>query len=150
MTRRAHLVSNFALSLSLAAGLFAAGTSASAQSPTRLKATIPFNFSANKAALPAGTYIIERTSADMLLLRNIETEQAKFFMVRLDSGQINRGASRLIFHREAGQTYLTQVWVEGSSLHSELLSHPKPHRELAKLAPPASTFEIAANQVTTK
>jgi len=143
MTSRAHRFTNLALSLSLATGLLAASANASAQSGSRMQATIPFDFSANKMPLAAGTYIVERTSDRLLSLRNTNTGKAQFIMVRPDSGQSNKGTSRLTFHREAGQTYLTQVWVEGKNLHSELISHPKPQRELAKLLPPDATFEIA-------
>ncbi len=142
MTRN-QLFSNLALGLSLAGGLVAATPAASAQTGTHMTATIPFAFSADKWPVAAGKYTVAVTTEHFLSFTNVETGKTQIVMVRPDDGQPNRGPSRLVFHREAGQIYLTQVWVAGKSLHSDLISHPKPQREFAKLAAPASTFEIA-------
>ncbi len=141
--KRYQLLLNLALGLSLAGSFAAATPAASAQTTSRLQVRIPFSFSADKQPMPAGDYVVEIAREGLLSFRNVETGKLQTVMVRPDSWQANKGSSRLTFHREAGQTYLTQVWVQGRNLHSELLSHPKPQPEFAKLAQPASTFEIA-------
>jgi hypothetical protein len=143
MTRRNHLFTHLALGLSLAAGIASAPATASAQTEVRLHAKIPFAFSANRQSLPAGDYVVAITRGSLLSFQNVETGETRTVMIRRDTWEANTGTARLTFHREAGQTYLTQVWVNRGSLHVELLSHPKPQPEFAKLDPAASTFEIA-------
>jgi hypothetical protein len=141
MTRRTDILARFALGLTLSAGLAA---SASAQSVPRTRANIPFAFSANKQPMAPGTYSVEITQSHIISMRNLNTGKTEMLMVRPDQFTPNNGDSRLVFHREAGQIYLTQVWIQGRDLHSNLISHPRPNREFAKLSPPDSTFEIAA------
>jgi len=132
-----------ALSLALAAGISAAAPSASAQTGVRTRATIPFAFSADRQAMPAGTYIVEVRQPYVVSLTNATTNDCHFLMVRPDSSTANLAGSRLVFHRATGQTYLTQVWVRGKDLHSELTSRPRPEREVARREPPMTTFEVA-------
>jgi len=143
MTRRNRIFANAALALTLTAG-FAATRSAAAQNRvTQVKAKIPFAFSADRKPMPAGTYSVEIRADRFLAFSNTETGQTTLVAIRPDTYTPNKGGTRLTFHREAGQTYLTQVWIAGSNNHSELTSHPKPQRELAELLPDA-TIELAA------
>jgi hypothetical protein len=144
MTRRNRIFANAALALTLTAG-FAATRSAAAQTRvTQVKARIPFAFSADKKPMPAGTYSVEIRGNQFLAFNNTETGETTVVIIRTDSFAANKGGTRLTFHREAGQTYLTQLWIGGSNVHSELISHPKPQRELAKLPPPDAIIELAA------
>ena len=132
-----------ALSLSLATGLVAGTASAFAESPTStMTVDVPFAFSANRIALPAGAYTVQ-ASEHFLKFTNTATDKTSVVIIRRDDGTANHGPSRLTFHRVNGQTYLSQVWTEGTALHSELLSHPKINREIGQLAQPETTFEIA-------
>lgn len=143
MTRRQNILSKFVLSLSLAAGLLAATASASAQ--TQLRVTIPFDFTADNVPLPAGAYTVTRStqSPNFLYLSNVKTGETHPVVVRNDSSERNHGSARLTFRRQPGGIYLSQVWSQTSSMHSELVSHPKPSKEMAKASKPASTFDIA-------
>lgn len=64
-------------------------------------------------------------------------------MVRPEAGAAVETQGRLVFHRAAGRTYLTQVWMAGTSMHSEVVGRPKPSSELAKGKQPVATFELA-------
>jgi len=141
MTRN-QLFSNLALGLSLAGGLVAATPAASAQN-TQMRVTIPFAFTADRVPMPAGRYTVSVHSDYFLYLSNVETGQTKVLMSRSESGERNHGNSRLTFHRQPGGIYLGQIWVAGSSTHTELTSHPKADKEIAKTAPEFATFEIA-------
>jgi hypothetical protein len=142
MTRRAATLTNLILSLSMATCLLCAGANASAQ--TTLSVTIPFAFSADNQYLPAGTYKVQWLSDRFLSLRNVKTDNTQVLMVRPDEGRAIETRGRLVFHQEGQRKYLTQVWVDGTSMHSEMAVQHKPERELA--AGPASagsTFELA-------
>jgi hypothetical protein len=142
---RTRIFANAALALSLTAGLSAATRTASAQSgTTRMTVTVPFAFSADKKPMPAGTYTVAIDKDRFLTFNNTQTGKTTVVLIRTDSYTANRGGTRLTFHRESGQTYLSQIWVSGSSIHSELISHPKPQRELALLSQPDTTIELAA------
>jgi hypothetical protein len=145
MKLRAYFT-NFALSLSLAAGVLAVTATASAQVPTRMNVTIPFAFTADDVSLSAGTYYVETTTDHFLTLRNINTDKTSVVMIRPDVGESNSGPTRLTFHRHMGQTYLAQVWSAGTGQHSELTTHPKPRRdrEAIQLAQKDSVVEIAS------
>jgi hypothetical protein len=141
MTRN-HLLSNLALGLSLAGGLVAATPAASAQA-NQMQVTIPFAFTADNVPLPAGTYTVSKHENRFLYLSNVKTGETKVLMTRSEWGQSNQGASRLTFYRQPGGIYLGQIWVAGSNTHTELTSHPKADKEMAKASPEFATFEIA-------
>lgn len=144
MTRN-RILANAALALTLTAGISAASRTATAQSNiVRVKVTVPFAFSADKKPMPAGTYAVEINKEHFVTFSNTETGKTTVVLTRTDSYTPNKAGSRLTFHREAGQTYLSQIWVAGSSNHTELISHPKPQRELASLSQPDATIELAA------
>jgi hypothetical protein len=139
MTR---LLTKLALSSALAIGLIAATTTASAQKPTMMTVTVPFAFTADNVSFNAGTYSVQATD-HFLTLRNVQTDKTSVVIVRTDHLEANQGPSRLSFNRRYGQTYLSQIWTDGSSTHTELITHPKPNRELGKATPPDATFEVA-------
>lgn len=141
MTRN-HLLLNLALGLSLAGGLVAATPAASAQT-NEMRITIPFAFTADNVPLPAGSYTVSRHGDYFVYLSNVNTGETKILMTRSEAGESNLGASRLTFHRQPGGIYLGQIWIAGSSVHSELSTHPKTDKEMAKSSPEFSTFDIA-------
>jgi hypothetical protein len=142
MTRHSAMLTNLILSLSLATGLLCATSNASAQTTERV--TIPFAFSADHLQFPAGTYEISRLSDVLMTLCNLETRKTQLMMVRLEGGREVQTRGRLIFyHDETGNT-LTQVWVAGTTIHSELTVQPKLQQIITKNQPPAgSVIEVA-------
>jgi len=142
MTHRSATLRNLILSLSLAAGLLCAVTAASAQ--TNLSVNIPFGFSADHQYVPAGSYKVQLLSDRFLSLRNIKTNETQVLMVRPESGQVIETRGRLVFFREGSRNYLTQIWVAGTSMHSEIAVQHKPERVVAQgNAPANSTFELS-------
>ena len=144
MTRHTAILTNMLLSLPLAAGLLCAAPNASAQtSPSSHQSvTIPFAFTANHLQIPAGNYEVRILSNGLLSLRNVETGKAEFLMIRRDEDRSVDTRSRLVFQRDETASHLTQVWIAGTSYHSELAFQPKAGQLMAKNSP-AATFEIA-------
>ena len=142
MTRRAANLTNLTLSLFLAAGLLCSGAQASAQAFESV--TIPFAFSANQQSVPAGSYKIQLLSDRFLSLRNIKTDKTEILLVRPDEGRVIETRGRLIFRRDGGRNYLTQVWIAGTNVHSELAVRLRTKQTFAKgVAPQDSSFEVA-------
>ena len=130
MTSRSANLSNLIFSLSLAAGLLCAGATASAQ--TTASVTIPFRFSADNQNVEAGSYKLELLSDRYLSLRNIATNRTQVLMVRPEAGQAIETRGRLVFQQEGSRKYLAQVWIAGTSLHSEMAVQHKRERESAE------------------
>jgi hypothetical protein len=142
MNRSSAILAKLLLSLPVAAGLLCTAPVASAQNSESVN--IPFAFSANNHHVAAGYYQVQVVSDRFLSLRNVKTSRSEFMMVRPEAGPAIETQGRLVFHRVGGRAYLTQVWMAGTSVHSEVVGHPKPASELAhKGQPPVSTFELA-------
>lgn len=139
MTSRIANLSNLLLSLPLATGLLCAGASAQ----TTASVTIPFAFSADNQHVDAGTYKVELLSDRFLSLRNTATNNTQVLMVRPEAGPAVETRGRLTFHQEGSRKYLAQVWIAGTSMHSEMAIQQKPERKLAKSNSTPSTIEFA-------
>ena len=141
MTSRIANLSNLILSLSLTTGVLCADATASAQ--TAASVTIPFAFSADNQYVPAGSYKVELLSDLFLSLRNIDTNQTQVLMVRPEAGQSIETQGRMVFQQDGSRKYLAQVWIAGTSLHSEMAVQHKSELKSAKsTATPVSTFEL--------
>lgn len=142
MTLRTANLSNLILNLSVAAGLLCAGVSASAQ--TIASITIPFAFSVDNQNVPAGSYSVEMLSDSFLSLRDKATNQTKIFLVRPELGQAIETRGRMVFQQAGSRKYLAQVWIPGTSLHSEIAVRHMRELESAKSkVTPSSTVELA-------
>jgi hypothetical protein len=116
-----------AIALLVIATLTTAG-GAGAQSAA-LKVDVPFNFTVNGAALPAGNYSFGFDSMvpDLLIVR----DGAKSVKARSlgERGSIGAGKPRtLIFHRYGGQYFLSEVRF-GSASNGAFLPETKLERE---------------------
>ena len=139
MTSRIANLSNLLLSLSLMTGLLCAGANASAQ--TTASVQIPFAFSADNQNVAAGSYKVELLSDRFLSVRNVATNQTQVLMVRPEAGQAIETRGRMVFHQDGSRKYLAQVFIAGTSLHSEMTVQHKRESESAKSN--VSTIELA-------
>ena len=86
--------------------------SVSAQTPTGAEVSIPFDFSAGKASLKAGTYIISRSSDKVLKIRDAKEKRTILVNAPLTIGSRDfQGGERLVFNRYGNDYFLTQVWL---------------------------------------
>lgn len=142
MTLRTANLSNLILNLSVAAGLLCAGVSASAQ--TTASITIPFAFSVDNQNVPAGSYRVEMLSDRFLSLRDKATNQTQIFLVRPELGQAIETRGRMVFQQAGSRKYLAQVWISGTSLHSEIaVQHTRGLESTKSKVTPPSTVELA-------
>ena len=104
----------------LALFLTLAVVSVSAQTPTGAEVNIPFDFSAGKASLKAGTYIITRSGDKALHIRDAKDKKTILVNAPLTIGSRDfRSGERLVFNRYGNEYFLTQVWLtadEGKQL----------------------------------
>jgi hypothetical protein len=105
-----------------ALGLFLtlAVVSVSAQTPTGAEVNIPFDFSAGKTSLKAGTYIITQSGHKALQIRDAKDKKTILVNAPLTIGARDfQSGERLVFNRYGNEYFLTQVWLtadEGKQL----------------------------------
>lgn len=144
MTRFSALLTRLLCSFSVV-GMLIVVPSAQAQSHASARVLIPFDFSVNGMHAPAGQYLIKMASFNMMSVVNTTTGTTQFWLVRQEQGRDVQDHGRLVFERDGQGTYLTQIWVAGTSNHSETIGRPKIRREIVAKngSAPVSTFEIA-------
>ena len=115
--------------------------SAGAQEPgTRIRASIPFDFTVKGRTLPAGEYDVTRVMDEpvTLLLRNVHDKHDEVVVETepvLEHGMPNRG--ELIFNRYGDTYLLSEIFTAGEQTGEELYPSHK-ERELKR--------EMALNQ----
>ena len=134
-----------------AVGLFLtmAVASVSAQTPTGAEVNIPFDFSAGKASLKAGTYVIIRKSDSMLQIRHANEKRTILVNAPLTMGSRDyRAGERLVFNRYGDEYFLTQVWFTADQGKQLLPSNAETSaaRELVKRNLKPERVEIAVRR----
>ena len=90
-------------------GLTAVGVRA--QAPSKVVVNIPFEFSANKTTLKAGTYTIKRMSADYLSLRSDDGKSVILNAPVTQTSTDPNAVERLVFNKAGEQYFLSQIWL---------------------------------------
>lgn len=134
-----------------AVGLFltVAVASVSAQTPTGAEVNVPFDFSAGKASLKAGTYVITRKSDSMLQIRHANEKKTILVNAPLTIGSRDyRAGERLVFNRYGDEYFLTQVWFTADQGKQLLPSNAETSaaRELVKRNLKPERVEIAVRR----
>ena len=134
-----------------AVGLFLtmAVASVSAQTPTGAEVNITFDFSAGKASLKAGTYVIIRKSDSMLQIRHANEKRTILVNAPLTMGSRDyRAGERLVFNRYGDEYFLTQVWFTADQGKQLLPSNAETSaaRELVKRNLKPERVEIAVRR----
>jgi hypothetical protein len=96
-----------------AVGLFLTlAISISAQTPSGATAIIPFDFTAGKATLKAGTYMITGSTGSALRIRSADGKTTVLINAPLTVGSRDyKAGERLVFNRYGNEYFLTQVWL---------------------------------------
>jgi hypothetical protein len=127
-------------------------SSAVARSSSSLVVNIPFDFQVAGKTLPAGQYVIERStlsSAEGLSLRNVEKRQGAYVLTTAVQAYNRQSASRLVFTRYKDQYFLSQFWTAGEASGRELIKTERERaveRELAQNGAKAERVSIAVMQ----
>jgi hypothetical protein len=96
-----------------------------------LKANVPFNFVATAGTLPSGEYMLRSVDRiDNAIAISGEGQKPSIFLatpcLSLKTAQAP-GKAKLVFSRYGDQYFLSEIWMEGSTVGHKL---PKTHREL--------------------
>src|SRR5258708_35768368 len=88
-----------------------------------LVVSIPFDFVAGSATLPAGEYRVQKLDRNpaVLLIHCSEPTVSAMVMTNAAQAKEPQSDSKLVFHRYGNHYLLSQVWTAGSIRGSELL-----------------------------
>jgi hypothetical protein len=108
MKRITSALALFVASLFITAGVWAQA----------VKATVPFDFTINNTTVPAGTYIISSTSADVLRISDQKHVHLLTTAI-MDSSNSDKG-NVLVFHKYGNQYFLSEIRSKDSSMNLRL------------------------------
>ena len=140
------IISALVLFVTLVASSAAAGTSRS------LVVQIPFDFHIGSKTLPAGKYVVERStqaSAEGLSLRGIDTNAGAFVLTSTVQSRLRQSDSRLVFNRYQDKYFLAQYWTSGEASGRELIKSDKERaaeREIARAGAKAERVALVVTQ----
>jgi hypothetical protein len=122
--------------------------SVSAQSNSHIRVNIPFDFTAGKAQLKAGEYIVQSSSEGILVLRRINDRIDTFVLA---SNTIQRPESKLspkvVFHRYGNEYFLAEAWTSRNTIGRSVNktgAERRLARQLAKVKMHAELVEVSA------
>lgn len=102
-----------------------AGASVEAQTASRVKLQIPFEFTAGKTTLRPGVYTIKRMSGNLVQLKNADGK-AVILNAPVNLSSTNPEATeRLVFNKYGHEYFLAQIWLTADS-GRELSNEKKP------------------------
>lgn len=89
-----------------------AAVNVNAQTASRLEVNIPFDFSAGKATLKAGSYTIKKISENAIAIRSGDGATTAFVNAPLTIDSHDPlAAERLVFNKYGEHYFLSQVWL---------------------------------------
>lgn len=123
--------------LFLLAALFISSAYAGASSRSTV-VRIPFDFTVAGKTLPAGAYLVERTtqsSSEGLSIRSVDTNRGVFVLTSTVQSDWRQKESRLIFNRYHDQYFLAEYWTSGEATGRALIKSARERtaeREIAR------------------
>jgi hypothetical protein len=105
-----------------------------AQTASRVKVQIPFEFTAGKTVLKPGVYTIKRMSGNLVQLKNADGNAVILNAPVNLSSTSSKATERLVFNRYGHEYFLAQIWLTADS-GRELSNEKKPgHPERIELS----------------
>lgn len=103
--------------LTVALALAAAVVSANAQSPSKVSAVIPFDFTVGNQTMTSGEYSVSSISRDGegLLIRSAGSGKSVIRLSNSIEPEKNKTHARMVFHRYGQRYFLAEVWGGGNS-----------------------------------
>jgi len=84
-----------------------------AQAQARTKASVPFDFNLEQKSMPAGVYEISSLSNKVLVVRNLDTRDARLLIESM-AVQASEASgipqAKLVFHKCGGEYFLSEIW----------------------------------------
>ena len=102
-----------------------------AQTPSRLRASIPFNFVVGSQALPAGEYSLKPISQVAVLVQSEDSRSSAIVLTMAVQANKTQEIGKLVFNRYGDQYFLSQIWTPAASTGREMLKS-RMEREIAK------------------
>lgn len=111
------------LTLILTLAFVTAVVSANAQTPSYIKANVPFQFVIGDRMLPAGNYTVKgmTITSDAIQVRNEDGNTSAMRLTNTMEARASQQQAKMVFHRYGNQYYLAEVW-DGVSNGRQLLS----------------------------
>jgi hypothetical protein len=109
--------------LSLAMSLALLMSAAAQAQTTRLKITVPFEFTAGNVQLPAGEYEVTAIGpwgGPALSVHNVNSNAGTLVLSASCSSQKPAADAKLVFHRYGQQYFLAEVWNRNSSSGNQI------------------------------
>jgi hypothetical protein len=104
----------------LAVALIVSVPMVQAQTPSRLRADVPFAFSLADKSMPAGNYEIRSLSDRLLEVWNLDIQHGQMLMKQISVQDDNVHNAKLVFHKYGDQYFLSQIWDGRSNSGVEL------------------------------
>lgn len=118
-------LSIFTVTVLLAALFISSAYAASSRSNV---VRIPFDFTVAGKTLPAGAYLVERStqsSSEGLSIRSVDTNRGVFVLTSTVQSDWRQKESRLVFNRYNGQYFLSEYWTSGEATGRALIKSDK-------------------------
>ena len=81
-----------------------------AQAQSRVKADVPFAFSLQDKAMPAGNYQIIALSDRVLEVWNLDAQHGQLLAKQMSVQSSKDQSPKLVFHKYGDQYFLSQIW----------------------------------------
>lgn len=98
---------------------------------TPIRVNIPFAFTMGKTELPAGPYMVDRATGNVVRLRNTSNWKSGMSLVSNDESKRDVPRPQLIFNRYGDKYFLAKMW-DGISDTSYRFPSSKKEREVAR------------------
>jgi len=87
-----------------------------AQTPSRVKVNIPFQFSAGKTTLNPGVYTVKRMSGNLVRLSTVDNKSSVIVNAPVNLTSTDPEATeRLVFNKYGDEYFLAQIWLTADS-----------------------------------
>jgi hypothetical protein len=80
------------------------------QAQARARATVPFGFSLDQKSMPAGAYEISSLSDTVLVVRNLDTSEARLVAESIHVQASGNAHAKLVFRKYGDQYFLAEIW----------------------------------------
>jgi len=128
--------------------LVLSAVSAHAQAGANFTVVVPFDFTVSGKTLPAGEYIVARSTqgSEGLVIRARDGKGGVYLLTKSIQTRDNQVQTRVVFNRYNDQYFLSQVWISGRSTGRELHKSRQERaleRELAARAAKPESIAVA-------
>jgi hypothetical protein len=114
-----------------------------AQTPSRLRANIPFNFVVGSQPLPAGDYSVKQVSQVAIVFQSEDSRSSAIVLTTAVQAKKIQEVGKLVFNRYGDQYFLSQIWTPSESTGREV-TKSRVEREIAnKMSNPEKKTLIA-------